>query len=294
MLSTPFAFHAPTTLDEALDLIGREPDETKLLAGGMSLMPVMNLGLAAPAVLVSLNHVKDLAYVREGGETLAIGAMTRHRVVASDPLIAGYCPLLAAAAGCIGDVQVRNRGTIGGSVSHADPSADYLAVLSALGARFRLRSGRGGERELTAAELLRGTMETAIQADEVLTEVIVPKLGPRSGCAYARLTRVEGSFAIVNAAVVVVADSVTLAVGGASPTPQVMKAPNGIARQGVEALQAWAEPAAREACAAADDDVESEYRTAMAGLYARRAVRQAITARDSANGSSASVKESKT
>jgi carbon-monoxide dehydrogenase medium subunit len=292
MLSTAFEFHAPRTLDEALDLLGRNPDETKLLAGGMSLLPVMNLGLASPAILVSLNHVKDLAYIKESGAELAIGAMTRHRTVASDPLIARHCPLLAAAAAHIGDVQVRNRGTIGGSIAHADPSADYMPVLAASGARFRLRSARGnGERELTSSELFLGTMETAARPDEMLVEVLVPKVSPGSGTAYVRLTRVEGSFAIVNAAALAGPDGVTVAVGGAVPTTQLLRAPGAVAKQGAADLQAWAESAAREACPAPDDDVESEYRTAMAGVYAGRAVRQAIAVRDSPNGSPSSGRE---
>jgi len=280
VLSSEFAFHAPKTLDEALEIVGRQPDATKLLAGGMSLMPVMNLGLATPEVLVSLNHVLELAYVREVDGALEIGAMTRHRVVTSNPLIARHCPPLAAAAARIGDVQVRNRGTIGGSVSHADPSADYLAVLSALGASFRIRSARG-ERRLTASQFLLGVMETALQPDEVLIEVIVPKLASGTGSAYVRLTRVEGSFAIVNAAAIATPDSVIVAVGGASTTPQLLRTPQDAVRGGSKAMPAWAESAAREACAAnGEGDVESEYRTAMAGVYARRAVELAIAERD--------------
>jgi aerobic carbon-monoxide dehydrogenase medium subunit len=292
VLSNPFTFHAPATIDAALDIIAREPDETKLLAGGMSLMPVMNLGLATPAVLVSLNHVADLAYVRDADGMLAIGAMTRHRVIASHPLIALSCPLLASAAACIGDVQVRNRGTIGGSVSHADPAADYLPVLAAAGARFRVRSAQRGDRELAAAELLRGMMETSILPDEALVEVRVPKMTAGTGSAYVRLTRVEGSFAIVNAAVIATSDSVSVAIGGATPTPTLFQAPADIAPKGSQAVEAWASSAAREACASPDDgDVDSEFRTAMAGVYARRAVQQAIAARDAVKGSGSGGKE---
>lgn len=280
MLSTEFHYHAPTSLAEAVELLSRYPDGGKVLAGGMSLMPAMNLGLTRPTAIVSLNHLSELEYVEEGPDVLRIGSMVRHQRIQSDALIRRYCPLLSEAASFIGDVQVRHQGTIGGSLAHADPAADYLPVMVALGATLTV-AGSGGERTVKAREFFIDVMRTALGPDEILVELAVPKLSEGAGSAYLRLARVEGSFAIVNAAAVVDGGRRAVAVGGATSTPVLIDVPvepdDG---HTTEALEQIGE-AAYEACedALGDLSATAEYRRAMARVYARRAVKAAIAAR---------------
>ena len=143
MITEEIAFHTPKGVDDALRLLDEHADDAKILAGGMSLVPTMNLGLARPQILISLNHVQGLDGIAEDGDVLRLGAMVRHARVVTDPTIARHAPLLAEAAALVGDPQVRNRGTLGGSVAHADPAADYLPALVALGASLVVRSSTG-------------------------------------------------------------------------------------------------------------------------------------------------------
>jgi aerobic carbon-monoxide dehydrogenase medium subunit len=273
MISQEFDFHAPATVAEAVELLGANAGDAKALAGGMSLVPAMNLGIARPTTLVSLNRVSELVGVRNGGDVLGIGAMTRHAHIERDPEIARSFPLLARAASVIGDVQVRNRGTIGGSVAHADPAADYLPVLLALRATFRVASS-AGERTIAARDFVLGALATALAPDELLVEIELPKLPPKTGTSYLRLARLEGSFPLANAAAVVDGGSALVAVGGTTAAPFVLEV------EEPEALDAL-EEAARDAAASAFSDVAAtaEYRQAMAAVYARRAVQAALTER---------------
>src|SRR5579863_2609508 len=170
MIPQTFEYTAPKTLDEAVKLAG---DGAKLLAGGMSLIPMMKLRMAAPEHLVDVGRIKDLNYIREEGGALHIGATTTHYSVESSALVRAKCPLLSAAAAAIGDVQVRNMGTIGGSVAHADPSADYPAALQALEARIVLK-GAKSERTLSAADFFIDTFTTALEPGEIVREIVVP------------------------------------------------------------------------------------------------------------------------
>src|SRR5258708_1758554 len=197
MITQEFEFGAPEKLDEELALLADGGDDIKLLSGGMSLMPMMALGLVRPRIVLSLNRIDGRGYVREDRDALRIGAGTRHYANLHDPLIARHCAVLVEAAAFIGDVQVRNRGTIGGSLAHADPAADYSPVLVAAGARVIARSKRG-QREIAADKFFTNLMETALKRDEIVTDVIVPKLGAARG-AYTRLHRIEGNFPIANA-----------------------------------------------------------------------------------------------
>jgi aerobic carbon-monoxide dehydrogenase medium subunit len=242
----------------------------------MSLVPMMTLGLVRPLVVISLNHLSSLSYVREEGDDLRIGAGTRHAEIARDPLIARHCPMLAQAARCIGDVQVRNRGTIGGSLAHADPAADYLPVIAAADARIRVRS-LSGQRELRAEDFFTGLMQTALSSEEVLVELAIPKL--RAHTAYQRLHRIEGNFAIVNAAAVVdpAQQRARVAIGAVGPAPLTLDVSAEL-RQGASAA-AFDAIAKRvyEAASDAPDDLNAgpEYRRRMAGLYACRAIQAA-------------------
>lgn len=278
MISKAFAFHAPRELDEALALLERHGPEATVLAGGMSLVPAMNLGLAQPAVIISLNHLPALEDVAEGDGTLRIGAMVRHARVQADPLIRRLCPVLSEAAGLIGDVQVRHRGTIGGSVAHADPAADYLPVLAAAGARVRLRSSRG-ERAVPAGEFFVDLMLTARAPNELVVEVQVPALAAPFGTAYQRLARVEGSFAIVTAAAVIERGgrSARVAIGGVGPRPVLIPATDcvggGLSAGALERLDQAVDDASQGAYG--DIHADPEYRRAMAQVFARRALQAA-------------------
>jgi CO/xanthine dehydrogenase FAD-binding subunit len=276
MLSKEFDFHAPQQLTEALGLLAEYGSGAKVLAGGMSLMPAMNLGLTRPDAVVSLNHVRELDYVEEGEESVKIGAMVRHDRIASDPLIGRFCPFLAEAASVIADVQIRNRGTIGGSIAHADPAADYLPIMVALDATIKVAS-TDGERTIKAREFFVDIMRTELEPTEALVEIEVPKLEQGSGSAYVRLVRVEGSFAIVNAAAVVGDGPPVVAIGGATAVPVVAdvsgSAGNGLSEDVLQEIS----DAAYEACEDAYGDLSgsAEYRRALARVYARRAVEAA-------------------
>ncbi len=272
MITQEFEFRSPDKLDEALTVLAEGGDDIKLLSGGMSLMPMMGLGLVRPRLVLSLNRIQSRGYVKEDRDLLRIGAGTRHYEILRDPLVARHCSLLSEAAAFIGDTQVRNRGTIGGSMAHADPAADYGPVLVAAGARVIARSKRG-EREIAANKFFTNLMETALAPDEILTEVLVPKLGAARG-AYTRLHRVEGNFAIVNAAAILSDRNARIALGGVGSTPVALDVSAELSR-GVtaEALEAVGRRV-RAACtdAPADLNASADYRCRMAAVYAERAI----------------------
>jgi CO/xanthine dehydrogenase FAD-binding subunit/aerobic-type carbon monoxide dehydrogenase small subunit (CoxS/CutS family) len=271
MITQEFEFRAPDKLDEALTLLAEGGDDVKLLSGGMSLMPMMALGLVRPRLVLSLNRIEGRAYVKEDRDTLRIGAGTRHYEILRDPLIARHCALLSEAAAFIGDTQVRNRGTIGGSLAHADPAADYSPVLVAAGARVIVRSKRG-EREIAADKFFTNLMETALEPDELVSEVQVPKLAAARG-AYTRFHRVEGNFAIVNAAAILNDAQARVALGGVGSTPIALDVSAELAHGvNAEALEAVGRRV-RAACtdAPADLNASADYRRQMAAVYAERA-----------------------
>ena len=200
MIPAPFDYREAASVEEAVRLLGEFGDDAKLLAGGHSLLPLMKLRLASPAVLIDVGRIRELSYVRDGGDHVAIGALTRHRDVETAPLLAAEAPLLAKVAGQVGDPQVRHRGTIGGSLAHGDPASDLPAACLALGATFVVRNG-SGQRELAADAFFQGFLETALGPDEVLTEIRVPK---QAGAQWAwqKLTRRAQDWAIVGVATV--------------------------------------------------------------------------------------------
>ena len=209
MKPAPFQYHAPDTLQEALALLQEHGWDAKVLAGGQSLIPTMNFRLAQPAVLVDLNRIVELAYVKptdEGG--VRIGAMTRQRAIELDPLVAERAALVHETMPHIAHPQIRTRGTFGGSMAHADPAAELPAVALTLGARFRVR-GPEGERDVEAGDFFLGLLTTVIEPGELLTEVVIPPLPARTGVAFDELARRHGDFALVGVAV-----SVTLSPDG--------------------------------------------------------------------------------
>jgi carbon-monoxide dehydrogenase medium subunit len=210
MKPAPFAYFAPQSLDEALALLQEHGDDGKVLAGGQSLIPAMNFRLAQPAALIDINRIAALSFLEPGADSgLRIGAMTRQRTVERSALVAQRAPLLHATMPSIAHVQIRNRGTIGGTLAHADPAAELPAVMVALNARFRLQSVRG-ERWVNAADFYVGLFATALEADELLAEIVLPPRPPRTGWAMHEFARRHGDYAIVG-----VAATVTLNPAGA-------------------------------------------------------------------------------
>jgi len=175
MIPAPFEYKRAGSADEAISLIGQYGDEAKFLAGGHSLIPLMKLRLAQPTVLVDIGRVKDLSYVKDAGDYVAIGALTRHMDVEKSPVLKQHVPLLAHAASHVGDSQVRHRGTIGGSIAHADPASDLPATTLALGATYVVQ-GPKGKREIAAKDFFKGFLESALAADEMLNMGSTPVL----------------------------------------------------------------------------------------------------------------------
>jgi len=194
-----FEYHDPTTVGEVIALLAHYDGEAKLLAGGQSLMPVLNMRLARPAALIDLRRVEALAYIREEDGVLAIGAMTRHVDLERSALVAERQPLLTEAVKHIGHIQIRNRGTIGGSVAHADPAAELPALLVALDGTLVI-TGADGPRSVPAEEFFVMYFTTSIQDHELLTEVRIPVLPPRTGYAFEELARRHGDFALCGVA----------------------------------------------------------------------------------------------
>ena len=277
MRATEFEFHAPSTLGGALEVLDKYEEEAKVLAGGMSMLPAMNLGLLRPAAIVSLNHMSGLDGVGEENGTIHIGAMARHAELASNELLRTLVPLVSSAAAVIGDVQIRNRGTIGGSIAHADPAGDYLAPTIALAAEVTLTSSEGS-RTVPAREFFVDIMRTNAAPTEIVTGISIPKPPDGTRMGYARLVRVEGNFAIVTAAAVVSDELATVALGGVANRPALVEQPAAPLRDGGDAAFEALADAVERACEETYGDLTgtAEYRREMAKVYARRAVRAAL------------------
>ena len=201
MKPAPFAYDQPRSVEEAVGLLARYGDDAKVLAGGQSLIPLLNFRLARPDRLVDINRIDELAYIRRREESLHLGALTRMAALERSPLVAARWPLLVEAAHLVGHAQIRSRGTVGGSVAHADPAAELPAALAALRATFHVRSRRGS-RTLAADEFFVTHLTTALAPDELLVEIAVQPLATRTGTAIVEYARVHGDFALGGAAVV--------------------------------------------------------------------------------------------
>lgn len=204
MKPAPFKYFAPTTVDEAVSLLS-EQEDAKILAGGQSLVPVMNFRLARPSVLIDLNHVSELFYIRAQNGGLAIGAMTRQRAVERDPNVAKTAPLVTETMPFIAHPQIRNRGTFGGSLAHADPAAELPAVAMATSARLKLKS-KTAERWIEARDFFQGLFATALEPNELLTEIVIPPMPPRTGWAFLEVARRHGDFALAGVACTITLD----------------------------------------------------------------------------------------
>lgn len=225
MIPAGFDYERAASVEDAVALLGRHADEAKLLAGGHSLLPLMKLRVAQPGVLVDIARVPGLAYVREDGGALAIGALTRHCDLVESDLLRLRCPLVPQVAAEVGDIQVRHRGTIGGSLAHADPNADLPAAMLALDAEI-VAQGPGGQRTIAARDFFQGYLHTALAHDEVLVEIRVPPTDG-AGTAYVKFSRRRQDWAIVGAAAVVRGGEEALVWTGVGSVP--VRAQGGVA-----------------------------------------------------------------
>ena len=285
MYSAPFEYHAPATLSEAIALLGRYGDEAKVLAGSQSLIPLMKLRLAQPAHVVDLRKVDGLTGVREAQGALLVGALTTHAAMAASELVRAKLPMAAEAASQIGDPQVRNLGTIGGSLAHADPSADCPAVLTALDATVVV-AGPRGERTLKVQDLITGPLSTVLENGELLTQVKIPLPPARTAGAYEKLPNPASRFAIVGVAAEVSLDARNtvqwsrIAITGLAPKVTRATAVEQ-ALQGKTADAATVKAASARAAAGMelrpDLTGSAAYKAQLAAVYTERAVLRAVS-----------------
>ena len=279
MIPALFDYVAPTTVSEAVAALGEAGEDGKILAGGQSLIPVLRLRLAFPSVLVDLNKIDELRGVREDGDTLVIGAMTRHEDIVKDPLVRQHAALVAEATATVADPAVRHRGTFGGALAHADPAGDLAAVALALDAQLVLE-GPGGRRSVPASEFFLDYLETAMSPDELLVEVRVPKLEGQWGVHYEKFNRVAQAWSIVAVAAAVRRDNGSIAearIGltnmGSTPiratsTEQAMA---GVAAD-LGAIKQAAQHAADGTNPSSDLNAAADYRQHLARVLTARAV----------------------
>jgi carbon-monoxide dehydrogenase medium subunit len=278
MIANPFTYHAPATLEEVFTML--EDGSGKILAGGMSLIPLMKLRLASPESVIDLRRVPGLKQITESGGVVRVGAMATHHEIESSPVIRGKCPLLGEAAGHIGDTQVRNMGTIGGSVAHADPSADYPAALVALEARIRLRSAQG-ERLVEASEFFLDAFTTAMEPGEIVVAVEIDEEESSEGYKYEKVPHPASGFPVVGVAVRIkrARSGVVLARIGVTG----MGAHAFRARNAESLLEGGANAAAAAAVVGEGEEANSdlyasgEYRRHLAQVHAARAITAALT-----------------
>jgi len=285
MIPNAFEYFAPTSLNEALTLLSTHKDEAKILAGGHSLIPLLKFRLAAPKYLIDLGRISDLAYIQEVGDEIAIGAMTTHYGIESSDVLKQKCQLLAEAAAAIGDVQVRNKGTIGGSLAHADPAGDFPAAVLALSANIKA-VGPGGERWIKAEDFFVDLLTTALQPDEILTEIRVPVNSPGTGNAYLKVPQKASGFAICGVAARITVDQnevcQDVAVGITGIAAKAYRASAVEQELRGRKIDATAvEAAAQKAVEGVDPSEEihasSDYRAHLARVYTRRALAKAFS-----------------
>lgn len=283
MYPGPFEYVAATSVEEAVGLLQQHGDEAKLLAGGHSLLPMMKLRLAMPGVLIDLGRIPNLAGIHTNG-AVTLGALTTYSAIMQSAELAQLCPLLPETAGHVGDMQVRNRGTVGGSVAHADPAADMPAAMLALDASFTAR-GPNGERTIAAGDFFQGLFATDLAADEVLTSISVPRTQANTGVAYEKFRNPASGYAIVGVAAVATlgADGalsdVRVAITGAGAQPiraTAVEAALRGQRPDEAAISAAAEQAAEGLQLMGDIHASEEYRAHLTRVFTRRALIRAV------------------
>ncbi len=280
MKPAPFEYAAPSSLDEAISLLQQHGDEdVKLLAGGQSLVPLLSMRMARPELLIDLNPIDELQYIREENGGLAIGAMTRKRAVEESELVRRLQPVLLAATQLVAHPQIRNRGTVGGSMAHADPAAEYPALAIVLGVELRT-AGPDGERRIAAEDFFQSYLTTALEPVEVLTEVRVPILAPGTGWSFVEVARRHGDFAMSGAAVTLRLDG-----GGSISEARIVLfgvGPTAVRVREVEQLVMGEQPSDRlfqEAGRAAGEGLEDPLSDVHASAEFRRHLARVLTAR---------------
>ena len=281
MIPVAFDYEVAESVDHAIQLLGQHGEDSKLIAGGHSLIPIMRLRLAAPSVLIDLDRLEDLRYVRDEGDHLAIGALTRHRDVHNNELVQEHCGIVGYTAGLLGDPSVQHRGTIGGTLAHGDPAGDMPAVISALEGTLVIQ-GPNGERTVPASDFFQDYLFTDLEPDEVVTEVRVPKLDQNTGWSYKKFSRRSQDWAIVGVAAVVEKsngniDSARIGLTSMGSTPirasTVEEALSGASPDGIAEA---AESAAEGTAPSGDDAASAEFRKHLARVWTRRAVEEAL------------------
>jgi len=285
MKPAPFEYQAPSSLDAALDLLSDRGGDAKVLAGGQSLIPVMNFRLAEPALLVDINKLAELDFIRRSADGgLEVGALTRQRRVERDPLVAEAAPLLHETIPFIAHPQIRNRGTFGGSLAHADPAAELPAIAVALRARFRLRKA-GGDRWVNAADFFGGLFTTSLEPDEILVEVAIPPMPAHTGWSFLEIARRHGDYAQIGVAALVTLDDAglcreaRLVYLSAGDVPiEAREAAGLLAGQEIspEAITAAAEKAAQEIRPFSDLHATADFKRHLARVITGRALRKAV------------------
>jgi carbon-monoxide dehydrogenase medium subunit len=281
MKPAPFKYIAASSIDRALSLKAQYGDEARFLAGGQSLIPAMNFRLARPAVLIDINLLSELAGVdRSESDTIRVGSVTRYRALERDTGFLKACPLFADALPLIAHPQIRNRGTIGGNLSHADPASELPALATAMQARMKIRS-RHGERELAASDFFVAPLTTGLEPDEMLVEIIFPAMTPRSGGCFLEVARRRGDFALAGVAAIVTLDDegrcagLRLALCGVGDTPvDVSKAASSLIGQSCteKAIAAAAAEVQRAIDPHGNVHASANYQRHVAGVLTRRAV----------------------
>jgi carbon-monoxide dehydrogenase medium subunit len=271
VIPAAFDYKRASSAEEAISLIAQAGDEAKFLAGGHSLLPLMKLRLAAPSLLIDIGRVSDLSYVRESGDHIAIGALTRHTEVENSPVLLQHVPLLAHAASHVGDPQVRHRGTIGGSIAHADAASDLPATTLALGATYVVQ-GPNGRRTIAATDFYTGFLENAMDADEMLVEIQVPKMNG-AGWSFQKFNRRAQDWAIVGVAAWRRGTDSGVALVNMGSTPILASSVASAIKSGASVADA-AQQAAAEADPQGDLNASVEYRTHLAKVLVRRALEE--------------------
>ena len=269
MIPAAFDYKRASSAAEAIALVSEYGDDAKFLAGGHSLLPLMKLRLAQPTMLIDIGRITDLSYIRDAGNHIAIGALTRHMDVETSAMLAEHVPLLAHAASHVGDAQVRHRGTIGGSIAHADPASDLPATTLALGATYVVQ-GPNGTREIAAADFYLGFLESALAADEIITEIRVPKMNG-AGWNFQKFNRRAQDWAIVGVAAWRRGSESGVALVNMGSTPILATSVSAAIAQGASVADA-AKLASADADPQADNNASVEYRTHLAEVLVRRAL----------------------
>ena len=281
MYPVPFDYEVAESVDHAIELLGEHGEDAKILAGGHSLIPLLRLRLAVPSVLVDVGRLDDLNYIREEDDHLAIGALTHHRQIHRDETVNEHCGLLAYTAGLLGDPSVQHRGTIGGAVSHGDPSGDLPSVITALEGEIVVKGPDGG-RTIAAADFFLDWLYTALDEQEVVTEVRVPKLSSDTGWSYKKFSRRSQDWAVVGVAAIIEKsngniDTARIGLTSMGSTPiRATAVEEALSGASPDAVAEAANSADEGTSPASDDAASEEFRRHLARVWTRRAVEEAL------------------